>query len=118
MASTTQADLRYTFEQYAGWIQQPLTKPSTAEQWVQRLAINEAEIQHFLQLPLSKAQPYQARPAQIKDAQGTVARAQFSLPAIAPEPEQALQRARDLNPDLYLFTALAQTATNGANDSG
>ena len=34
---------------------------------------------------------------QIKDAQGTVARAQFSLPAIAPEPELALQRARDLN---------------------
>lgn len=113
MASTTQADLRYTFEQYAGWIQQPLTKPSTAEQWVQRLAINEAEIQHFLQLPATKAQPFQARPVQIKDAQGTVSRAQFSLPVIPPKPEQALQRAKSLNPDLHLFTALAEMVPNG-----
>lgn len=113
MASTTQADLRYTFEQYAGWIQQPLSKPSTAEQWVQRLAINEAEIQHFLSLPVATAQPFQARSVQIKAAQGTVPRTQFTLPAIPAVPDQALQRAKALNPDLHLFTALADTAPSG-----
>lgn len=113
MASTTQADLRYTFEQYAGWIQQPVSKPNTAEQWIQRLAINEAEIQHFLSLPNTAAQPYQASLVQIKPAQGTVPRAQFTLPAIPAEPDQALKCAKDLNPELHLFTVLAETAPSG-----
>ena len=116
MASTTQADLRYTFEHYAGWIKQPVSQANTAEQWVQRLSINEAEIQHFLSLPIATAQPYQARSAQIKTAQGTVPRAQFTLPAIPAQPQQALQRAKELNPELHLFTALADTALNGPAD--
>lgn len=105
MTASQEAALAQAFSVYSSWTGQGHGHRAIA--WLQRLAINQPELDLFRSLPVVQAQPYQPRAATVQPALGTVGRDGLGQAAMPADAGQALQRANELNPQWHLFSALA-----------